>query len=249
MAEEKVKADTTGKKKKVKGKKDAQEKKKNKKPKVKNNQPNEKKPADPKKKQLPESDTSNELPPIIKEKKILARNVDRVQPIKVGFEEVAATSQSIYVDDIHHANPTRLQTIYWIIMPNTSHIIARVSKEQYEEILQKKPTINHHVNVVDCSVVPTLTYGSWKVSQLKDGFPSMKQIEAQDEEFKNNPTRIHNQPVKIELIEKQMLEQSQKETDSNESNDDNEKDEDEDFFLEELFDENEEEENEEEDWT
>lgn len=148
-------------------------------------------------------DTSSNLPDKIASRKIVAKEVNTKENTRVELNTIQATSQQVYVDDIHHANPTALQTIYWIIMPDTRHVVLRVTKEQYEEIVKKKPNMNHLVSFVDCSVYPTLTYGSWKLDEIQGGFPDNEQLKEQEARFKRNPTMFHNRPVKIELYEEE----------------------------------------------
>lgn len=153
------------------------------------------------KKQPPVADTSKNLPEPVQSRKVLCKQVGLTRPTPITLDDVTATTKSIYVDDIHHANPTHLQTIHWVILKDHPVVIARVEQSEYESILKERPKLNHLVSVVDCSVVPTLTYGSWKASQLSSGFPTAKQIAERDEEFKTNPTVLHNPPVKLELLD------------------------------------------------
>lgn len=156
-------------------------------------------------KKKPIKDTSDKLPDVIKQRKIICKDVGGVVPTKVALEDITATSKCIYVNDIHSANPEILQTIYWIIMPNTVHVLARVTKEEYEYVVQKTGKQGKHlVSVVDCSVIPTLTYGSWKLKDIKGELPTTSQIEEEDENFRKNPTNFHNVPVKIEIYENEL---------------------------------------------
>lgn len=151
----------------------------------------------------PIKDTTHKLPEQIQKKMIVCKEVGQYKTSQVELDEIKATSKQIYVDNIHHANPTILQTIYWIIAPESRHVVARVTKEQYEYILQNKKNINHHISVVDCAVIPTLTYGSWKASEINGELPSAEQIKEKEEELKKNTAVIHNPPVKIELYKEE----------------------------------------------
>lgn len=145
--------------------------------------------------------TAKKKPPEVEARKIRCKEVNNPNVAHIELKDIKGTSQSIYVDDIHHANPTVLETIYWVNLKDNRWVIARVPKEDYDYIVQKTgKRIAHHVTVVDCSVLPTLSYGSWQFHELTDAFPSAKQIEEQDRLFRENPTNFHNAPVKIELI-------------------------------------------------
>lgn len=148
------------------------------------------------------TDTSSKLPKAIAERKIVAKATGNVNTISVAIGDIKATSQCVYVDDIHHANPTPLQTIYWLILKNNAHVVVRVDSDVYDDVVKQTgadgKTIPHLYSVVDCSVIPTLTYGSWKYHEIK-GFPTMAQIKLQDTKMKQNDSFIHNHPVKIEL--------------------------------------------------
>ncbi len=153
-------------------------------------------------------DTSHNLPETLAKQRIVCHHAGRPFTSNVHLSDVKATSKSIYVDDIHHANPTVLQTIHWVHMPNTRHVVARVTEDEYERIYRMtKEEINHYVNVVDCAVNPTLTYGSWLRKDIKNDFPSAAQIQLQDEEFKENPTNFHNPPVRLNFIEDEDTEE------------------------------------------
>jgi hypothetical protein len=155
-------------------------------------------------------DTSEKLPSVIKERKIVCKEMGAVSVSKVEIDEIVATSKYLYVDDIHSANPKVLQTVYWVIMPDSRLVVARISEDEYNYLRNKGKKVTHHVAVVDCSVVPTLTYGAWIVEQLKKDFPSPAQIAAADEEFKKNPTNFHNPPVRLEIVEAQEEEKKAK---------------------------------------
>ena len=198
IAEEEVKAATTkesGKTKKAKKKKAKAKKKPS------SQKTTEQQVASRTKKQKPLADTTSALPDTLSQQRIVCQEVGNTTPTNITLDEINGTSMSIYVDDIHHANPSVLQTIYWIHLKNHRYVIARVSEKQYEIICQNKPRITHLVSVVDCAVTPTLSYGSWKRHELKNDFPSAQQISAKDEAFQENGTNFHNPPVKIELLD------------------------------------------------
>lgn len=154
-------------------------------------------------------DTSSKLPKAIAERKIVAKSTGNVSNISITVADVKATSQCVYVDDIHHANPTPLQTIYWLILKNNTHVVVRADKDVYDEVVKLTgadgKTVQHLYSVVDCSVIPTLSYGSWKLHEIK-GFPTMAQIKLQDTKMKQNDSFIHNHPVKIELFKGDTVE-------------------------------------------
>lgn len=154
----------------------------------------------PKKKQI--EDTTKNLPDKLAEQRVVCKEVGHTSVSKVALSDIVATSKSIYVDDIHHANPNVLQTVYWALMPNTRHVCARMTEEEYERVYKLTANkINHHVAVVDCAVSPTLSYGSWERKSLKKDFPSPDQIDLYDKKFKENPTMFHNPPVRLDIID------------------------------------------------
>lgn len=183
-------------------------------------------PAPTKKKKVePLKDTSDKLPKKVADRKVVATRVGDVRSTNVSVSDITATSQSVYVDDIHHANPTPLQTIYWLILKNNPHVVVRVEKSVYENVVSTVKNINHLYTVVDCSVVPTLSYGSWKLNEINE-FPTSAQIKEQDSRFKKNPTMVHNPPVKIELYEEEADDEL-KDTQEDDTFDFNEEDDDE----------------------
>lgn len=157
------------------------------------------------KKGTPIKDTTDKLPEHAKSRKIVCRETGEVEVLKVDLSDITATTKSIYVDNIHSANPHILQTIYWIIMKDSRHVVARVTQEEYEYVVGQLKKVNHLVSVVDCAVTPTLTYGSWKLQDLKKELPSPDQIEEEDARFKSNPTGFHNPPILVALKEAEEL--------------------------------------------
>lgn len=188
---------------------------------------------------MPIKDTTANLPDHAKARKIVCKETGEVEVLKVNLSDITATTKSIYVDNIHSANPQILQTIYWIIMKDSRHVVARVTKEEYEYVLEQTKKLNHLVSVVDCAVTPTLTYGSWKAHEIKKELPSPDQIEEEDARFKNNPTGFHNPPILVSLAEAEELtaaateeEDEEWDFDDNEEIDVNEDEEEEEFELE-----------------
>jgi hypothetical protein len=163
----------------------------------------------PKAKETPKSngavkDTTHKLPSTAASKKIVCKEVGSPSVTRVDVHDIKGTSKQVYVDNIHSANPQTLQVIYWVICPDTRHVILRVTEDQYQETMKALgKNATHHLSVVDCAVVPTLTYGSWQVRDIKGDFPSPQQIAEQDKAFKSNPTMFHNPPVTVELYEAQ----------------------------------------------
>lgn len=127
---------------------------------------------------------------------VKANAVGETKQIKVDINDITATSQVLYVADIHALNPQILATAYWIIMPNTSNVVLRVTKDDYEELLTRKEaqSMNHLYSVVDNAVYPSLTYGSWKLKDIKN-FPTLEQIDEYDAKFRTMEVSIHNQPI------------------------------------------------------
>lgn len=171
------------------------------------------KPSADVKKKLPIKDTTADLPENARNRKIVCKEVSEVEVLKVDIADITATSKTMYVDNIHSANPVIMQTIYWITMPDTRHVVARVTKEEYEYVVGQLKKASHLVSVVDCAVTPTLTYGSWKISELKGELPSPDQIEMEDKKFKDNPTSLHNPPVAIELMAEEEVASAAEEED------------------------------------
>lgn len=210
--------------------------------------PDKKKPSTGMKKGMPIKDTTDQLPKLAQDRKIVCKQVTEVGISRIDITDITSTSKQIYVDNIHSANPQILQTIYWIICPDTRHVVVRVEKDEYNYVLKTSgKTAVHHISVVDCAVMPTLTYGSWKVDEVKGELPSPQQIEEKDEAFKKNPTNFHNPPVKVELYEAQQeAEKAIKEASA--SKEDTQEEEDFDFDFSDEEEEDNEEENEEEDF-
>lgn len=179
------------------------------------------------KKKLPIKDTTADLPENARNRKIVCKEVSETEVIKVDIADITATSKTMYVDNIHSANPVIMQTIYWITMPDTRHVVARVTKEEYEYVVGQLKKASHLVSVVDCAVTPTLTYGSWKISELKGELPSPDQIEMEDKKFRENPTSLHNPPIAIELAEEEVASAAEEEEDEWVAWDDEDEDEEE----------------------
>lgn len=127
----------------------------------------------------------------------------------VDLKEITGTSISMYVNDIHCAVPTILETHYWANTNGQRWPLMLISKEDYEWILANAKHLtddNHIIAVVDCAVYPTLSYG-WKKKELKGlPFPGLDLILERDAEFKVNPTNVHNQTVKMVIREKRAEE-------------------------------------------
>ena len=138
---------------------------------------------------------------------IKAKIVGETKEVEVDIKTITATSQTVYVADIHAQNPDILATVYWVIMPNTQYVVLRVSKEDYEELLKKKEaqSMKHFYSVVDNAVFPSLTYGSWKLSEIK-GFPTLDQIDEYDAKFRTMDVFIHNPSVKATISDKEQAE-------------------------------------------
>lgn len=187
-----------------------EEKKDQKKPK---NAPPKEKKKDVTKPKVEKKPAASKLPSAIAEKKVFCTSSYSPQPLKVAIKDVRATSKQVYVDDIHHLNPTVLETNYMLILKNNPHVVVRVTEEVHSEVVQLTGAkISHLYSAVDCSVIPTLSYGSWKLTEIKDELPSVKQIAEQDVELKNNPAYVHNPPIKVELYVDKKDEEAEEET-------------------------------------
>lgn len=188
----------------------------------------------PKKKAAPKLEVtkvpSSKLPQAIADKKIVCTSTSSPSIVRVELRDVLATSMHVYVDDIHHLNPTILETNYMMILKNNPYVVVRVTKEVHDEVVQLTGVkLNHHYAAVDCSVIPTLTYGAWKLSEIKGDLPSAKQIAEQDAAFKVNPAYVHNPPVKVELYVEEIVEPVEEEDDAFDFADEEEDDGDFDF--------------------
>lgn len=161
---------------------------------------------------------------------VRAKSVGETKTIQVNINDITATSQSVYVTDIHAANPQVLATVYWIIMPNTSNVVLRVTKEDYENLMKRKEaqSMSHLYSVVDNSVFPSLTYGSWKLKEIK-GFPTAEQIDEYDAKFRTMEVYLHNQPV-IAAIQQKQEEEDEFEIDFYDDDDEGDAIEEEDEF-------------------
>lgn len=157
-------------------------------------------------------DTVSTLPEKQQHSYIKAKITGEVRMIDVDIKTIKATSQTVYVADIHAQNPDILSIVYWIIMPNTQHVVLRVLKEDYEALLKRKEaqSMNHLYSVVDNAVFPSLTYGSWKLNDIKD-FPTQDQIREYDAKFRTMDVVIHNQPVVGKVSDKESVEEDEDE--------------------------------------
>lgn len=165
---------------------------------------------------------------------ITANQVSDVKTIQVDVSKIKATSKTIYVADIHALNPDILATVYWIVMPNTPHVVLRITEEQYNDLLVMKEArkMKHLVTVVDNAVFPSLSYGSWSINEIND-FPTEKQIREFDAKFKSMKLNFHNQPVVGEVVATNMDEEDFEIDFSEDDADDNDEDEEFDFSEEE----------------
>lgn len=136
---------------------------------------------------------------------IVAKQVGEGKPIRVQVSDITATSQQVYVNDIHSANPEILAVNYYVIMPNTAHVVLRLSEKEYNELLAMKENkrMKNLYSVVDCAVYPSLTYGSWSLSEITNGLPDVDQVADYDAKFKKLDIQFHNQPVHAELMEEE----------------------------------------------
>lgn len=126
---------------------------------------------------------------------IKAKAVGETKEVNVNIADITATSQNVYVADIHAQNAQVLATVYWVIMPNTQHVVLRVTKDEYDALMLKKEakSMKHLYSVIDNAVFPSITYGSWKLSDIK-GFPTLDQIDEYDAKFRGMEVNIHNAP-------------------------------------------------------
>ena len=162
-----------------------------------------KKKKDKKKKSKKEKEEKPEepgLPPKVEERKIRCKERLTNSVDKVTLKDIKATNKTVYVHDIHDANPQVLETMYWVVLRDHRFVCAMVSKEDWEYIVNNGSGIRHHLRVVDCGVFPTLSY-SFNLMELENGeFPTLAEIEEKDEEFRNNPTNFHNPSLIVKLV-------------------------------------------------
>ena len=152
------------------------------------------------KQKSPSEKVESVVPSLPAEKQGLYINATRVsenKPIRVKATDIAATSKQVYVNDIHSANPQILAVNLLLIIPNSAHIILKVSEQEYTKLLASKEakSMNHLYSVVDNAVYPSLTYGSWKLDEITGELPTLDQIDEYDAKFKKMDVFFHNQPV------------------------------------------------------
>ena len=192
------------------------------------------KPTTKEKKQEASTEVKDVIKALPKEKQavyITATQVGATSTLQVDISKITATSKCIYVADIHALNPHILATVYWVIMPNTPHVVLRVTEKQYNDLLVMKGArrMKHLVTVVDNAVFPSLSYGSWSVDEIND-FPSEAQIRQFDAKFKSMKLNFHNQPVIAEVAAASMEDEDELEIDFSEDDaDDNNEEEEFDF--------------------
>ena len=146
------------------------------------------------------STVTDTVPKLPKEKQavyITAKASGEAKPVKVKVNDIVATSQQVHVNDIHSANPEIFAKTYYIIMPNTTHVVLRLSEKDYNDFLASPEAkkVKHLYSVVDNAVFPSLTYGSWHLSEIAGELPDADQIMDYDEKFKKMDIHFHNQPV------------------------------------------------------
>ena len=151
-------------------------------------------------KKSPSDKVESIVPSLPAEKQGLYINATRVsenKPVRVKATDIAATSKQVYVNDIHSANPQILAVNLLLIIPNSAHIILKVSEQEYTDLLASKEakSMNHLYSVVDNAVYPSLTYGSWKLREIKGELPTLDQIDEYDAKFKKMDVFFHNHPV------------------------------------------------------
>jgi hypothetical protein len=163
------------------------------------------------------------LPESVLKHKLIGKSTISDGTQKITLAEVTGTSRSIYVNDIHSANPVVLAEHFWIGCIGQRWPVVRVEKDEYEFVLKhtqgRLPKNSHIICVVDCSIDPTLSYGFY-LDELPHGFPTLDQIKQKDAEFRKNPTTVHNQSVKLVIEEKQQTKVAQQEEELLEFSDD-----------------------------
>lgn len=153
-----------------------------------------------------EEETLPGLPPQVEGKKIRCTDpMDKRSYANVDMSAIKATTKTIYVHDIHDANPQHLEEEYGLLLTDSRFVYAKTTKEDYEKVVKEKK-VNHHITVVDCSVFPTLSYGFTSAKLANGEFPNLAEIEAMDVKFRQNPTGYHNPSIIARLVDKQVVE-------------------------------------------